>query len=1318
MLLAALGAASAQAAPEIIAEDGTGAGQVHNALSVAVDQSTGDLYVAEGSNNKRVSKFDSNGDFLLAWGWGVADESDEFQICGPAASPPTSRCFAGQNPDGGLQPAGAVYADSVAVDQSSGAVYVPDGSNHRVSKFTSSGQFVFMVGRNVNKTKVADGGATQAEKNICTAASGDTCGKGESGTGPNEFLQSSFPYRLSAAVDSSGVVWVGDDSRIASFDSSGAYVSEAAIAGAGGTVALGIDAASGDFYAISASLAGVRRYEPSGTPVNTLTLTDTLDAADEPQSLAVDSGGNLFVDDCGPAPSNLCPMSHRLKVFNPAGEQVSQFGAGQVATALFANAGPQGNALALDGSAGALYAAVIEGYVKRFAAPEPGPLPEDQHVEDLEPTTVTLAAKLNPEGHETSYHFEWGTSESYGESTPTETLAGTGFDSEAVAAELEELIPETTYHFRLVATNHCNNAEPAEECTVAGPDTTFTTRPAVAIDAQWATDVTARSAVVHAEIDPIGVEAEWWVEYGTDATYGSQSPASSLEAGLSDVSLATLFTGLEPGTTYHYRFVASDERDGTEYTVHGADRSFTTQLSGLGFSLADNRAWEMVSPAQKYGARISFVANGQIQAAGDGEAVTYLSVNSTEAHPEGNRAIESSSTLARRGVGGAWSNRDITPPHTEVTFYPLGLGLEYKLFSADLSRGLLDQRDSAPLSPEASERTPYLRQNTEPATYIPLLTGKEGFANVPAGTEFGGDPEAGLAPVQIKGATPDLSHILLGSSIPLVEGVSGGAFAPNALYEWAGGQLRPASVQPEGEGGAVVGGGLGGDVTSLRKAVSDDGSRVFWTANGGGLYVRDMDREETVRLDVVQPGAYGTGAANPVFQGADAAGTVAFFTDSRNLTEDANQQGRDLYRCEVTVESEELGCELTDISANGDESAEVQGISGMGDDATHVYFVARGVLDVEANGQGEVAVPDRPNLYRWQEGAGTRFVATLSGEDFHGWGAYGAGTLCCRASQTSAAASPSGRYLAFMSERSLTGYDNRDAVTGEKLEEVFRYDAATDELICASCNPSGASPRGLVPGDAGLLAQEFDPQFLWSGRAVAAVLPEATKLDEGGVSLYRPRAVHDNGRLFFNAADSLVPADSNGNGDVYEYEPMGLGDCTASSGAAATSRAAGGCVSLISSGTNDGTSSFLDASVGGDDVFFYTAAQLSVSDEDHVNDVYDARVDGVMAKLTPRAECLGEACQPAVNPPNDPTPASASFKGAGNLRFQPDCGAIARRTARLSRLAQALRRQARKAKSPKAKRRMSNRAGRISKRAQALGKRTKRCRRANRRAGR
>ncbi|MGN6258287.1 MAG: hypothetical protein ACTHN3_11145 [Solirubrobacterales bacterium] len=1231
-MLFAVFAVPAQAAPETIVEYGEGAGQVRGPSGIAIDRSSGDFYIAD-RGNFRIDKFDADGHFALAWGWGVRDGlGSSLQTCGPQASPPTSYCFPGVEGNG----PGAVAPEAVGVDQSSGDVYVADGLKRRVTKFTSTGQFVFMVGRNVNETKVAlEGGATQAEKNICTAASGDTCEGGETGTGPNEFT---FNIR-SLAVDSASVVWVGDTERLTSFDANGTAGPEVALPGAGNTLSLALDSAD-NFYVVSESLPGVRKLEAS-----TGTLLETLDAGGQPRTVTLDEADKVYVGDA--------TNPYRFKIYGAGGEQAAQFGAGQVIGE------PEGNALAVDGNASRLYVASSrssesESVVQAFPLPDPGPLPENQHVENLQPTTVTLAADLNPEGHETSYHFKWGTSEAYGENTPTETLAGKEFDSEPVAAQLEELVPSTTYHFRLCATNSAG--------TVCGPDTTFTTPPAVVIDPEWASNVSAHSATVNAELNPLGVEAEAWLEYGTDEGYGQVVPLANLGEGFAPVVREAALSSLQAATTYHFRFAARDERDGIVYTVHGPDRTFTTQFGGIGFELPDKRVWEMVSPSDKHGARLFLGGEIHLQASVDGNGLAYSSYLSTETDPEGNRIIESSMNLARRNASGGWSSKDITPPNDRVKPVPSGNGGEYKLFNPDLSASLLEPRSGTPLSPEASERTPYWRQNTEPPVYRPLVTDKEGFADVPPGTGFGGEdePSRAIPRVRIQAATPGLDHVILKSEVSF-----GSETATNGLYEWTDGQLDRVSVLTTGE---MVAGSLGSGESSVRGAISGNGSRVFWTAESSKqLYVRDIAAGETGRIDVVQPGGSGAGAVNPIFQGANAAGTVVFFTDSQQLTEDASSGGFDLYRCELPSGSVASGCAtLTDISVaeGAGKKAEVQGIAAaIAGDGQTIYFVADGVLDSAPNQLGQSAVASEPNLYVWQKASGVRFIGTLSGTEGANWGIPQGVSFPGSASWLSAAASPSGRYFTFMSKRALTNADTRDATSGEAVEEVYRYDAAIDQLECVSCNPSGSRTSSLIPAVPSLV----DPRKTWEKQPAAGILPEAVSIfggNLGGITLYRPRAVLDNGRVFFNAADSLVPADSNGQWDVYQYEPLGVGDCTASSGGAATTRSAGGCVSLISSGTGEEEAGFMDASASGDDAFFLTPAQLSVFDEDHELDVYDARVRGIAATRPVSSECLGEACQPAAQAPNDPTPASAAFNGAGNVPARKRCAKGKRRVSR------------------------------------------------------
>jgi hypothetical protein len=231
-----------------------------------------------------------------------------------------------------------------------------------------------------------------------------------------------------------------------------------------------------------------------------------------------------------------------------------------------------------------------------------------------------------------------------------------------------------------------------------------------------------------------------------------------------------------------------------------------------------------------------------------------------------------------------------------------------------------------------------------------------------------------------------------------------------------------------------------------------------------------------------------------------------------------------------------------------------------------------------------------------------------------------------------------------MSDRSLTGYDNHDVASGVSDEEIFLYDAMANSgeggLVCASCDPTGARPHGILAQQSRGKPPLVDGQEALNGEWLAANVPVWVS------ALYQSRYLSDSGRLFFNSSDALVPSDTNGTEDVYEYEPAGVGDCSTGSGV--FSVRSGGCVDLISSGTSVEESAFVDASEDGDDVFFVTSARLAAQDTDSVFDVYDARVDGGFPVPQPPPACEGDACQSPVAAPNDPTPGSLTYQGPGN----------------------------------------------------------------------
>ncbi len=145
--------------------------------------------------------------------------------------------------------------------------------------------------------------------------------------------------------------------------------------------------------------------------------------------------------------------------------------------------------------------------------------------------------------------------------------------------------------------------------------------------------------------------------------------------------------------------------------------------------------------------------------------------------------------------------------------------------------------------------------------------------------------------------------------------------------------------------------------------------------------------------------------------------------------------------------------------------------------------------------------------------------------------------------------------------------------------------------------------------------------------------------------------------MFFDAVDPLVPQATNGKEDVYEYEPVGVGGASGCTVALPTYvPSAAGCVSLVSSGTSSEESVFLDASKGGSNVFFLSAAQLVPQDVGTSLSVFDAHACSaespcVSAPVSPPPCSSGDACKaaPSPQPAIFGAPASATFSGAGNL---------------------------------------------------------------------
>jgi hypothetical protein len=182
-------------------------------------------------------------------------------------------------------------------------------------------------------------------------------------------------------------------------------------------------------------------------------------------------------------------------------------------------------------------------------------------------SAATLNGSVNPNGADTNWYFEFGTSTSYGTKTPAKTIRA-GTHAMNVSAPLAGLTAGTTYHFRLVASNTAGPSNSADQTfATSGP---AGSAPSVVTSA--ASGVTGSSATLNGSVTPNASTTSWYFEYGTSTNYGSKTAAKSIPAGTKATNVSAGINGLTGGTTYHFRLVASNGGGATA----GTDQSFTT----------------------------------------------------------------------------------------------------------------------------------------------------------------------------------------------------------------------------------------------------------------------------------------------------------------------------------------------------------------------------------------------------------------------------------------------------------------------------------------------------------------------------------------------------------------------------------------------------------------------------------------------------------------------------------------------------------------------------------------------------------------------
>jgi hypothetical protein len=982
-----------------------------------------------------------------------------------------------------------------------------------------------------------------------------------------------------AVEQSSGDIFVADldnekETPIAKFDAAGKPISPPPPFGTNYEAGLAINAINGDLYVLNI-FGTIQTFDAStgaliGEPFAVLV---TGGFSEKIRQIATDSHGNVYL----PSPSENAVLE-----YSPTGTLLNTFTGGSGEGALNA---PDG--VAVDSSGDVWVADTGNNRIEELS-PADVPLAEIKDVHGV--------ASVALDGRGDVFAIVDNTDDFCGSLTPPcahlveysaagAQLADVGAGS--FGSGLEDLLAVDEASGRVYVTDPYG-----QKVWMFGP-------PAVpVIGRELTAEVGTSEAKLGALVNPGGLQTTYRFEYGTSTAYGQGAPLpeGSVGEGIASHAVWAAASGLAPGTTYHYRVVATNEL--APAGVAGPDQTFTTETAeqaacpnralrdGFSAKLPDCRAYELVTPPNK----ASVVFDSGINArnsvvAADGEALSLFTGESFPGAPSGGLNY-----VAMRGPAG-WSLEDIVP----LESYSGALCTEHnsvvEVYSAQISKDLISFNEDT--SATETELNTKESCNTEGLQVVPgEPVGYENILlrdNATGAYRLVNAPPPGVTPAyaHFKGASADLSHVVFSERAALTpEAPSLEVAGPENLYEWDEGALRLLTVLPGPEGTAVP--GSLATVQNGGNAISEDGSTILFTS-GGNLYAR-IDGERTVQVDESRGGLGASGGGS--LQGVSADGSRVLFLDESRLTEHSTAASGepDLYECVLPEHA--THCELSDLTvAKAGEYADVLQVSPFAaHDGSHVYFVAKGVLatntreytDSEGHTLREGATPGQRNLYL-REGETTTFIATLSALD------GGGGVL-----------SPDGAWFAFDSVKSLTGYDNTPP-DGPPVSEVFLYNASANQLACASCNPTGEVP---IVGYGG------------------TVLPSVER-----------RPLVEGGRLFFDTFEALALSDTNGQRDVYEYENGGL--------------------SLISSGTSETESLFLGASESGDNVFIETSQQLVAQDtQPGMQAVYDARVGGGLAAPSTPVPCTtADACRVPVPPLPSVfgAPPSATFSGVGNL---------------------------------------------------------------------
>lgn len=1219
-------------------EEGSGPGQLREPSGVAVNEvtlgSAGDVYVVDQGNG-RVEWFASEGAELKGELNGAATPAKSFSA--PSAI--------------------AIDNSTNPLDPSRGDVYVADTGHNVIDKFTAEGTYLSQI----------------------------TTGK--------EGAPLGVIYGL--AVDPEGSLWIFQENHeIDSYSDALANILTSSTESPFGT-APGFAVDSEDHLYVNRGVHRIGKLSSTGGE-----LIEAINAGENASAVATNSSNEVFIDEDG---GENPPANAGITTYDSEANTLEQFAQGHLS-------GSRG--LAVDSTRDIVYATNSATDTVAMFPKATLPTTVTGEATGLENEgQAILNGTVDPEEVEVSEcRFEYGLNREYGQSAECASPPGEGTGPVAVTAAISEL-EFGRYHYRLVARNANGEAVGADHVFEALGKPVISGETAAAVGVTT-TQLDANLNFGGLETT-YQVQYGTTPAYGLSSPPETATGfATGIEIDLESLQGSSKYHARIIATNARGTSTGQDIAFVTRASSVQTAASDCPNRSNSGFSagLPDCRAYEAVSagggPGEVYSPEgPEALATRQedvrterpMRAAGAGDAVTYLA-ESTEQGGNGaiGKGLGNQMIATRDAASERWDVVAVSPEPAD----PEERGsnkLAYQAFSGDLSLGVFTTtlQSIEPLLPGPPSCNVLYARTAEGLRALFTETRTPGDLETACGLHKGAAEVTAPRNLRYVGTNagnstvPADRYLLFQSTAPLVAGAESSNEESDGtnLYESIAGATRLVSVLPDGapDANAVFGspapplespanlppGETRGNLSDFENVISADGSRIFWTdLTTGKIYMR-LNSVSTVQIS--------SGSAE--FWGASADGRFILYTEGETLWRDDTEAP--------------TGSQREELSGVG---AGVQGVVGAGSDESYVYFVASGALapgaevrkclqphierleleekeeltseqisqleaDQRTELEGHLPLGRGCNLYVQHEGT-TVFIAALgAADDAFERNAGGKrsllgawqGELGSRTAQVA----DDGRELVFESAQQLTGYDN-SKIFRENLEhgrpgaevgaEVFVYNTAADKLVCASCDPAGASPS----------PQQGSPQDRESQG------PTYVPLSLNPTSM--PRWVSEDGsRVFFNTSQPLVAQDANRRQDVYEWEREGTPGCPV------PTAESGGCVSLLSGGDSSDLSSLIDASADGTDVFFtHRGALAGQGRHEGKTELFDVRVDGGFPQTS--TACTGSGCQgvPGATP-SFATPASATFSGSGNYSPSPPPGHKSQTKTRSLKLAHALR---------------------------------------------